>query len=80
MRTGNMIVYTSADSVLQIAMHEDIIPIEEQYRICEKLLVKLTMKEEWKVAELIARPFIGTNKKNFKRTPNRHDYAFKTKW
>ncbi|PKK87111.1 MAG: phosphopentomutase [Tenericutes bacterium HGW-Tenericutes-8] len=76
MRTGDLIVYTSADSVLQIAMHEDIIPIEEQYRICE-IAREITMKEEWKVARVIARPFVGSNKKNFKRTPNRHDYALK---
>lgn len=76
MRTGDLIVYTSADSVLQIAMHEDIIPIEEQYRICE-IAREITMKPEWKVGRVIARPFIGTNSKDFKRTPNRHDYALK---
>ncbi len=76
MKTGDLIVYTSADSVLQIAMHEDIIPIEEQYRICE-IARKLMMKPEWKVGRIIARPFIGSNKKNFTRTSNRHDYALK---
>src|SRR5690606_28307821 len=76
MKTGNIIVYTSADSVLQIAMHEEIIPIEEQYRICE-IAREITMKPEWKVGRVIARPFLGTNKTNFKRTPNRHDYALK---
>lgn len=76
MKTGDLIVYTSADSVLQIAMHEDIIPIEEQYRICE-IARELMMKPEWKVGRIIARPFIGTNKKNFTRTSNRHDYALK---
>lgn len=76
MRTGALIVYTSADSVLQIAMHEGIIPIEEQYRICE-IAREITMKDEWKVARVIARPFVGTNKNDFKRTPNRHDYAVK---
>ncbi len=76
MKTGDLIVYTSADSVLQIAMHEDIIPIEEQYRICA-IARKLMMKPEWKVGRVIARPFIGTNKNNFTRTPNRHDYALK---
>ncbi|MCR1808824.1 phosphopentomutase [Haploplasma modicum] len=76
MQTKELIVYTSADSVLQIAMHEDIIPIEEQYRICE-IAREITMKPEWKVGRVIARPFIGTDKTNFKRTPNRHDYALK---
>jgi len=76
MKTGDLIVYTSADSVLQIAMHENIIPIEEQYRICE-IAREITMKPEWKVGRVIARPFIGTNKNDFVRTPNRHDYALK---
>ncbi len=76
MKTGDLIVYTSADSVLQIAMHEAIIPIEEQYRICE-IARKITMKPEWKVGRVIARPFIGNNKTNFTRTSNRHDYALK---
>ena len=76
MKTKALIVYTSADSVLQIAMHEGIIPIEEQYRICE-IAREITMKPEWKVGRVIARPFIGTNKDDFKRTPNRHDYALK---
>ncbi len=76
LRTGDLIVYTSADSVLQIAMHEGIIPIEEQYRICE-IAREITMKPEWKVGRVIARPFVGDNKDNFTRTPNRHDYALK---
>ncbi len=76
MKTGDLIVYTSADSVLQIAMHEGIIPIEEQYKICE-IARELMMKPEWKVGRVIARPFVGTNKKNFARTSNRHDYALK---
>lgn len=76
MRSGALIVYTSADSVLQIAMHEDIIPIEEQYRICE-IAREITMKDEWKVARVIARPFVGADKNSFKRTANRHDYAVK---
>ncbi|VEU80773.1 Phosphopentomutase [Haploplasma axanthum] len=76
MKTKALIVYTSADSVLQIAMHEGIIPIEEQYRICE-IAREITMKPEWKVGRVIARPFIGTNKNDFARTPNRHDYALK---
>jgi phosphopentomutase len=76
MKTGDLIVYTSADSVLQIAMHEEIIPIEEQYRICE-IARELMMKPEWMVGRIIARPFLGTNKDDFKRTSNRHDYALK---
>jgi phosphopentomutase len=76
MKTGDLIVYTSADSVLQIAMHEHIIPIEEQYRICE-IAREMTMKPEWMVGRIIARPFIGNNKDDFKRTHNRHDYALK---
>lgn len=76
MKTGDLIVYTSADSVLQIAMHEEVIPIEEQYRICE-IARDITMRPEWKVGRVIARPFIGTNKNNFTRTSNRHDYALK---
>ena len=76
LKTGDLIVYTSADSVLQIAMHEGIIPIEEQYRICE-MAREITMKPEWKVGRVIARPFIGTAANNFTRTPNRHDYALR---
>lgn len=74
MKTGDLIVYTSADSVLQIAAHEEVIPLEELYDICEKVR-KITLKDEWKVGRIIARPYIGTNKDNFTRTPNRHDYA-----
>ena len=75
-KTGDLIVYTSSDSVLQIAMHEGIIPIEEQYRICE-IAREITMKPAWKVGRVIARPFVGTHAEDFKRTPNRHDYALK---
>ncbi len=76
MKTGDLIVYTSADSVIQIAMHEEIIPIEEQYRICE-IAREMMMKPEWKVGRVIARPFLGTNRFDFTRTTNRHDYALK---
>ncbi|WP_070121593.1 phosphopentomutase [Bacillus marinisedimentorum] len=75
MKTGALIVYTSADSVLQIAAHEDIIPIEEQYRICE-FARKLTLDEKYMVGRVIARPFIG-EPGSFERTSNRHDYALK---
>lgn len=77
MATGAMIVYTSADSVLQIAAHESIIPIDELYHICE-IARQITLDNpEWMVGRIIARPFIGENKDNFTRTPNRHDYAVK---
>lgn len=75
MDTGALIVYTSADSVLQIAAHEDIIPIEEQYRICE-IARALTLDEKYMVGRVIARPFIGSPGA-FERTSNRHDYALK---
>lgn len=73
-KTGNIIVYTSADSVLQIAAHEDVVKLDELYSICEKTR-EITMKDEWKVGRVIARPFIGNNSENFKRTTNRKDYA-----
>lgn len=76
MKTKKLIVYTSADSVLQIAAHEDIIPIDELYRVCA-IAREMTLKDEWMVGRIIARPFIGTDKTNFKRTSNRHDYALK---
>jgi phosphopentomutase len=75
MKTGALIVYTSADSVLQIAAHEGIIPIEEQYKIC-KIARELTLDEKYMVGRVIARPFLG-EPGNFKRTSNRHDYALK---
>ena len=75
--TGALIVYTSADSVLQIAANEEIIPLEELYKTCEYAR-KITLENpEWMVGRIIARPFVGTNKENFKRTTNRHDYAIK---
>lgn len=75
LKTKQLIIYTSADSVLQIACNEDVFPIEEQYRVCE-IARKVTLsKKEWMVGRIIARPFIGTNKDNFTRTPKRHDYA-----
>ncbi|MDX8044838.1 phosphopentomutase [Gracilibacillus sp. S3-1-1] len=75
MKTGDLIVYTSADSVLQIAAHEEIIPIEEQYRICE-IARDLTKNDQYMVGRVIARPFIG-QPGAFERTSNRHDYALK---
>ena len=76
MQTGDMIVYTSADSVLQIAAHEETFGLEELYRCCE-IAREMTMKEEWKVGRVIARPFIGERAGEFTRTSNRHDYALK---
>lgn len=72
-KTGALIVYTSADSVLQIAAHEEVIPLDELYRICEEVR-EITKREEWKVGRIIARPYIGTPG-NFTRTAGRHDYA-----
>lgn len=76
LQTKSLILYTSADSVLQIAANEEIIPLEELYRVCE-VAREVTLKEEYKVARIIARPFIGTDKENFTRTSNRKDYALK---
>lgn len=72
--TGKPIVYTSADSVLQIAAHEEVIPLDELYRMCE-IAREVTLNEEWKVARIIARPFIGEKSNSFTRTSNRKDYA-----
>ena len=74
--TGNMIVYTSADSVLQICGNEETFGLDELYRCCE-IARELTMKDEWKVGRIIARPYVGKKKGEFKRTANRHDYALK---
>lgn len=73
MATGDLIVYTSGDSVLQIAAHEDIIPLEELYKICE--YARSITIDKYRVGRIIARPYVGTNKENFTRTANRHDYA-----
>ncbi|RUT47726.1 phosphopentomutase [Paenibacillus anaericanus] len=73
METGAWIVYTSADSVFQIAAHEEVIPLAELYRACE-IARRLTLEPEHTVGRVIARPFVG-EPGNFKRTSNRHDYA-----
>ena len=73
METGAIIVYTSADPVLQIAAHEEVIPLEELYKICE-IAREITLKPEYLVGRVIARPFVG-EPGNFTRTANRHDYA-----
>lgn len=72
MRSGKPIVYTSADSVFQIAAHEEVIPIEELYRLCE--ISREMLKGEHAVGRVIARPFIGQNAATFTRTKRRHDY------
>ena len=74
--TGNMIVYTSADSVMQICGNEETFGLQELYRCCE-IARELTMKEEWRVGRVIARPYVGKKRGEFKRTSNRHDYALK---
>ncbi|MCR8657238.1 phosphopentomutase [Paenibacillus endoradicis] len=73
LRTGAWIVYTSADSVMQIAAHEDVIPLDELYRACE-IAREITLKDPYVVGRIIARPYIG-NPGTYIRTPNRHDYA-----
>ena len=75
MKTGSLIVYTSADSVLQIAAHEEIVPLDELYKICE-LAREMTMNDKYMVGRIIARPFLG-KPGEFTRTANRHDYALK---
>jgi len=71
-RTGKPIVYTSADSVFQIAAHEEVIPIKELYRICD--ISRKMLRGEHAVGRVIARPFIGDNAETFSRTKRRHDY------
>ncbi len=71
-KTGDLIVYTSADSVFQIAAHEDVVPLEELYDICRKARKILTGKHG--VGRVIARPFVGTSG-NYTRTPHRHDFS-----
>ncbi|MGF7144142.1 phosphopentomutase [Anaerotaenia torta] len=75
-RTGAMIVYTSADSVLQICGNEETLGLEELYRCCE-IARELTLRDEWKVGRVIARPYTGKKRGEFVRTSNRHDYALK---
>lgn len=73
MKTGDLIIYTSADPVLQIAAHEDVIPLDELYRICEYTR-EITKDDPYMIGRIIARPYLG-EPGNFKRTSNRHDYA-----
>ncbi len=72
-RTGKPIVYTSADSVFQIAAHEEVVPIDRLYEICQ--IAREILQGDDEVARVIARPFLGNNAADFKRTENRHDYA-----
>ena len=74
MRENSLIVYTSADSVLQIAAHEEVTGVQELYRCCE-IAREICLRPEYYVGRVIARPYIGDNPSNFKRTPNRHDLA-----
>lgn len=73
LETGDLIIYTSADSVLQIAAHEEVIPLEELYRICEYAR-EITLEDPYMIGRIIARPYVGTPG-HFERTSNRHDYA-----
>ncbi len=74
---GKLIVYTSADSVLQICGNEETMGLETLYHYCE-IARELTMRDEWRVGRVIARPYVGKKRGEFKRTSNRHDYALKT--
>lgn len=73
---GTMIVYTSADSVLQICGNEETFDLQNLYRCCE-IARELTLRDEWRVGRVIARPYVGKKKGEFRRTSNRHDYALK---
>ena len=75
-RDNSLIVYTSADSVLQIAAHEEHTGLQELYRCCD-IAREICMKPEWMVGRVIARPFVGETTETFKRTPNRHDIALR---
>ncbi len=76
MKTGELILYTSGDSVMQIAAHEDVIPVEELYKICEYART-LVNGPEYTVGRIIARPYVGPDKDYFTRTANRHDFSLK---
>ncbi len=76
MKTGELILYTSGDSVMQIAAHEDVIPVEELYKICEYART-LVNGPEYTVGRIIARPYVGPDKDHFTRTANRHDFSVK---
>ena len=73
LKTGNLIVYTSADSVFQIAAHEDVVPVETLYDYCQ--IARDILQGEHGVGRVIARPFVGTCAADFTRTPRRHDFS-----
>jgi phosphopentomutase len=75
-KENSLIIYTSSDSVLQLAAHESHYGLDNLYKACE-IAREICMEDKYKVARIIARPYIGDNPNNFKRTPNRHDYAIK---
>ncbi len=77
LKTGSMIIYTSADSVLQLAANEEIIPLDELYDVCSYARKITKENPAWQVGRIIARPFVGRSKDTFVRTTNRHDYALK---
>lgn len=74
MKTGDLIIYTSGDSVLQIAAHEDVIPLQELYKICEYART-LVNGPDYTIGRIIARPYVGPDKDHFTRTANRHDFT-----
>lgn len=74
MKEKSLIVYTSADSVIQICAHEEVIPVQELYRVCE-IVREIVSRPEYRLGRVIARPYVGKDKDSFKRTPNRHDLA-----
>lgn len=73
LKTGDLIVYTSADSVFQIAAHEDLVPVEQLYEYCR--IARKILTGDHGVARVIARPYVGADASNFKRTPRRHDFS-----
>lgn len=73
MKSGDVIVYTSADSVFQVAAHEEVVPLDELYKICK--IAREMLRGEHNIARVIARPFLGSGPADFQRTPNRKDYA-----
>lgn len=73
MKTGALIVYTSADSVFQVAANENVVPVKKLYEYCE--IARDILKGDYAVGRVIARPFVGTSPENFARTSNRHDFS-----
>ena len=73
---GSLIIYTSSESVLEVAAHEKVIPIEQLYKYCE-IIRKITLKDEWKVGRVVARPFLGNSSDKFRITNHNKDFALK---